>query len=157
VARIGGERAFLLAALLPALLLAPVFGGRAAWIHSHGGIEGHVHILPVSSSAGELGFLGAWHASQHEGEVDSHEDDHERVPSGIVVGFPRILAVCVQGASSASQSVAPHLADAAAYGWRLDAIESPYRPELCRSRWPPGQGRRSGIAALLRSSHAILI
>lgn len=148
------ESALLLALLLPALVCGPVFGGRTVWLHSHGDEEVHVH-LPPAGSAGGLA-LGEWHDSQHHDESDEHHE-HGQVPAGVVVHLPRVLVASSQAARALPSLGAFHIAAWSVTILRVDAGRRPCRPELFRSGWPPQSGQRTGVAELLRSSHAILI
>jgi hypothetical protein len=114
-------------------------------------------VLPVPASHHEVVELGEWHDAQHGGEADTLHGDEEEAPAGIVVLVPLLPAAAPEQGSATFQPASYLPAAVPACGWHLDAVESTYRTELCRSGWPPQRGGRSGVAALLRSSHAILI
>jgi hypothetical protein len=156
-ARSLGERAFLLAILLPALLLGPALGGRAIWLHSHGqGVE-HLHLLPASASADRVETLDVWHELEHEDADHSHPDDHGPAPHGLVLQVPILHFVSSSPAGAESLPASFFLAIQPFCGRHGDALRGVHRAEPRRSGWPPDRGARSGVAAVLRSSHAILI
>ena len=149
-------RAFLLALLLPVLLLGPVGRGGSAWIHAHGTVGSHFHLLP-EGAAGDVAHLHGWHAGQHHHESDEHHEDDERAPSGLVIALPSLLAPAAKASSPSASLPAPSLAGFPAEDACVEGDRDPRRAEPARSGWPPQRGRRTGVAALLRSSHALRI
>ena len=151
------RRALLLALLLPGLLLllGTVVGVQTAWVHSHGEEAGHVHLLAEHADSGEAIGLESWHEHQHDGE-EPH-DEHEPTPPGLLIDLPPLVAGHQQTANPADIIASSCVRASLAWvpGGALGRIR--HRPEVLRSGWPPQENRRSGIAALLGSSHAILI
>ncbi len=149
-----GRRALLVALVLPALLLGQVTGGRIGWVHSHDEHGGHLHLADVAAP-GDVQALSAWHATQHHGDPDSRA--HERPPAGLVFAVPALLA----SAPGPAGGLAPPSACKVLLGPEpLPLVElagGTHQPELCRNGWPPQRTARSGVVALLRSSHALLI
>jgi hypothetical protein len=157
--RFAAVRFLLLVALLPALVLGPAVDGAAVWIHSHEPSGAHVHVLPERLDHANLGATHGWHEGQHEYDHEGglHEEESaEPKPSGLRIDLPALLAATRDGSSKSATS---GLAFAAlpASAWSLAHVALLHRFELCRSAWPPLRAKRSGVAALLRSSHAILI
>ncbi len=152
-----GQMLFLLV-LLPALIVGPALGGMAAWIHSHGPSGGHVHLLAKQLDHGDLGTLHDWHDAQHrhDHEDGTHEED-EPAPTGLLIELPQILAALSSGPTLASAGSIHLPALLPSARWHSALVESTHRPDLCRSGWPPQRVKRSGVAALLCVSHAILI
>ncbi len=149
-------RALLVLALLPALLLGPAFGGVAAWIHSHGPAQGHVHWLPDDHDHDVAAFDG-WHAAQHRRGHEHGDHEEGPAPTGLLVELPGFVAASARGSTVPPTASLQALALLPLTGWHLALVLSSTRPGPIRSGWPPGGTERSGVAALLRSSHAILI
>jgi hypothetical protein len=147
----------LFALLLPALVLGTVVGGRTTWLHSHGADAGHVHLPPQDVAVRGASALAEWHAGQHEDDDRHRHQDRGPHPTGLVVDLPAILLASSPTTSSADPIGSLAFATAPAWACPGPLVETGPRPDLCRSGWPPQRGRRSGIAALLRTSHAILI
>ncbi len=156
--RFASGQMLLLLVLLPALIVGPALGGMAAWLHSHGPSGGHLHLLAPETEHADLGTLHAWHDGQHrhEHEDGTHEED-EPAPTGLLIELPQILAAPSSDPTLASAPSIHLPALLPSAHWHLALVDSTHRPELCRSGWPPQGAKRSGVAALLRSSHAILI
>jgi hypothetical protein len=152
----GRVHAVLLVALLPVFALGPALGGGMAWFHSHGPSGGHLHLVP-SEHGHDHDALDAWHEVQHHRaqEGESHEVA-EHAPDGLRIEMPAVIATAPSKAPAPGTSIAPP-AFLPSPGWSVELPGATCRPERCRSGWPPGKARRSGVAALLRSSHAILI
>jgi hypothetical protein len=151
-------RALFVLVLLPMLLLGPALGGVAASLHAHGDAGAHVHVLALGSAA-ECGSsaLQDWHATQHQhsdGAPTTGADD--RAPEGLTVEFPAALA---QSAAAPRPRVVGDAAFAALLPIPLavPCLASGHRAPLARTESPPPRAARTGVAALLRSSHAILI
>jgi hypothetical protein len=153
--------ALLLLALIPALLLGRAFGGRTTWIHAHDdeGLHAHVlheHVLPENRGH-ELATLDSWHdAHHHQEDRDRPDDERKPAPEGLVIALPGIVASPCQP-SSAKHTCSLHAQlPSAELGPQPRAVGVTCRPHV-RFGWPPQTGERSGVAALLRSSRAILI
>jgi len=155
--RRGLGRAILVLALLPALLCAPALGGVAAWIHSHGHSGAHVHLLPEEHDH-DFAALDEWHATQHRGghEQDDHGDD-DPAPQGLLIELPELVALAPRVPTGVAGPSAQALAPLPLPRWHLAPVASSHRSDFIRSGWPPQATWRSGVAALLRSSHALLI
>jgi len=144
--------------LLPTLLLAPSLGGAVAWFHAHGPSGGHLHLLPSKSAVEGLHGLQARLEARHEHadeDVTHEEEDHP--PHGLRIELPRILAASPRGTALAA--AASLLAPAPLCGIREHAALAAgrSRPRAGRAHRPLVRARRSGVAELLRSSHALLI
>jgi hypothetical protein len=143
-----------LVALLPGLLFGPALGGMAAWLHSHGSAGDHLHLLAEQVGADHLGTLHDWHDAQHEQEqLDGSDEGDVPAPTGLLIELPQALASTTL--VSTLDVHPPALLQAPQ--WKLGLAEGTCRREPHRSGWPPQLAKRSGVAALLRSSHAILI
>ena len=107
---------------------------------------------------GHLGSHHDWHDAQHEHE---HEDgaleEDEHAPTGLLIHLPYLLAAPRCGASLASAQGLHLPVLLPKHPWSSALLERTHRHELRCSGWPPQRAARSGVAALLRSSHAILI
>ena len=80
-----------------------------------------------------------------------------RKPSGVVVRLPEFLVV--PSPATRAQALPSSFFVVA---WPVRSPETGtdrrlHRPELLRSGWPPQGSQRTGVAEVLRSSHAILI
>jgi len=182
-----GMRAAILCLLPGVTLLSVFFlgmapGGVSTWIHAHGPEGGHLHLLP-SGIDDTVGGLGEWHGAHHRSEAEheaehhdgpradprdghgarAHEDhgnpdEHEPAPEGVQLDLPVLLALAPKTPGGATTVGLPGLAaPLAPLRWCLAPSRSGHRPELARSGDPPPWSARSGVAALLRSSHALLI
>ncbi len=147
----------LVLALLPALIFGPALRGTA-WFHAHGTSGGHLHLPPSEPDHDDLGALHAWHDAQHRyaHETEKHQEA-EPTPEGLLIELPQILAAApgrstLASAASIHASLLPP-----SPRWHVFLVATTYRPDLFRSGWPPQRAQRSGVAALVRSSHAILI
>jgi len=147
---------WLLVLALFALPLGAAFDGAVAWIHSHGHRGGHLHLLAAEH---EAAAHGEWHAAEHRHEhaPEPEPDDEEREDRpGVLVDLPEGLAASARGSgtipSSRVLAQAPLLERQA-----LTPAVASGPPGVVRSGWPPQRGRRSGVAALLCSSHALLL
>ncbi len=147
------QRVLLFIALLPTLVLGPVLGGTRALFHSHGDEGEHVHLVSSLAEHAHAENLEAWHAEQH-GESPGH-DHEDPLPPSIVIQFPELVAVA-HLPGLAAHADASFSSCCTSPAWRQDVLcrlpvaHAPSPPS------PPGI-TRSGIALLLRSSHAILI
>lgn len=156
--RLAARQILLLLVLLPALIVGPALGGRAAWLHSHGPSGEHLHLLAAEPDPADVGTLHEWHETQHRHGDEEGTDEEERpAPTGLLIELPEILAAPSNGQSWSSATSLDLPALLPSPRWHLALLESQHRPELCRSGWPPQPAKRSGVAELLRSSHAILI
>lgn len=149
-------RGLLVLVLIPALLLGAAFDGAVTWIHSHGLGGGHVHLL---SGEHEVAALDEWHAADHR-HGHEHEPEHQDEPHddhrGVVVDLPEFVAVSARGLRKFPWDGV--LAPAPVFRrWTLMPRAALPPPQAPRSDGPPWPCRRTGVAALLRSSHAILI
>ncbi len=157
----GPKRMPLLLVLLTVLAFGSTLGGMAALFHSHGPSGGHLHLFATHADPGELGTGHDRHAAQHrhgrEDETDEDEQPTLPAPEGLLLELPQILAVVPSGQSAASTSSFHVSAQLAAPRWHLALAQCTHRFDLCHSGWPPQRRTLSGVAALLRSSHAILI
>ncbi len=157
----GPKRMPLLLVLLTVLAFGSTLGGMAAWFHSHGPSGGHLHLFATHADPGELATVHDRHAAQHrhgrEDETDEDEEPTSPSPEGLLLELPQILAVVPSAQSSASTLSFHVSAQLAAPRWHLALARCTHRFDLCHSGWPPQKRTLSGVAALLRSSHAILI
>lgn len=170
-----GRSLLVLVALLPVLLVGPAVGGMTAWFHSHGPAGEHLHLLTEHVDAHRHGTLHDWHDAQHgleaheraddahEGGREAGEEGVEYAPTGLVIELPRILAAPYARAHLAS-ATSIHSAPSIHLPALLPTLrqhlvfgEGPGKNGPCRSGWPPQRAKRIGVAALLCSSHAILI
>lgn len=151
----------LLLVLLAVLVFGSTLGGMAAWFHSHGPSGGHLHLFATHADPGELDTIHDRHAAQHrhgrEDETDEDEPPRLPAPEGLLLELPQILAVVPNGQSAASTSSFHVPAQLFAPRWHIALAQYTHRFDLCHSGWPPQKRTLSGVAALLRSSHAILI
>lgn len=151
------RRAVLLAlVLLPALLCGSLFAGVSAWIHAHGEDGTHVHLV-ASTHAHEVAALHDHHVDEHG---DQHEDDchepEEPCPGGLLVELPDFLATHRDGTPAGPATGVLALGPSAVIRVCCAVATRP-RPAPVPTGWPPPRHERSGIAALLLSSHALLI
>lgn len=151
-------RTFLLVLLLPALFFGQALGGMAAWVHSHGSSGAHLHLVADRIDDDLLGSLHERFDAQHRHE---HEDDareeEEPAPTGMPIELPELLAAPCKGPRLASAQGLHVPALLATPRWPLVLHVRAPAHERGRSGSPPRGAERSGIAALLRSSHAIRI
>ena len=153
----GGTRLFLIV-LLPGLLFGPALGGMAAWLHSHGPSGEHLHLLTEQVAQDHLGALHDWHDAQHRHEHDDGTDgEDEPAPTGLLIELPQLLAAPLGGTTLVPALGIQVPAIIPVPRWHLALVEGIHKHELYCSGWPPQREKRTGVAALLRSSHAILI
>ena len=157
-----GRILLFLVVLLPGLLFGPALGGMAAWLHSHGPAGEHLHLVSAQVDQDHPGTLHGWHDVQHrhereDGREDGSDQDDVPAPTGLLLELPHILAAPVGGTTLFSAPSVPLPAVLPVPRWHLALVEGTHRHELHCSGWPPQRAMRSGVAALLRSSHAILI
>jgi len=149
-------RTLLLVLLFPAIVLGHAIDGQTVLIHSHGDSAGHFHLMPVSSSHEEHGQLDAWHADLHaqeHGEGQHHEEPEGS--DGFHIDFPEIL-VAAPSRTTATTNV--YLLDLSVWTRaQCTLVASEARPKVLHLGWSPPRPAATGIVALLRSSHAILI
>jgi hypothetical protein len=148
-------------ALLSMLVFGSAFGGVEAWFHSHGPSGGHVHVLPEEREHGhehDVADLAGWHRALHGSgdEGPEHEEDGP-VPEGFLLELPPITVAAPRDLSVGSALFAPMAAAIPCERPSVHSCAGSTWPGPARSGWPPQGSRRSGIAGLLRSSHAILI
>lgn len=131
----------------------------AAWLHSHGPAGDHVHLLAERVDTDHHRTLHDWHAAQHRHERGGgdHEENETPAPAGLLIDLPHVLATPSAGATPVAAASVHLPANLPAPRWHLALVEGTHRHELYCSGWPPQRAKRSGVAALLRSSHAILI
>ena len=143
----------LVLALLPALVYGPVLGGLAAWVHAHGPSGAHLHLLQAQTEQADL----------HERHDELHGHAHERheheapEPEGLLIEFPQVLANAPRDPGAGPAASATPAAPVQSVRSSLLFAGSTHRAYLCRSAWPPQEPARTGVAALLLSSHALLI
>lgn len=143
--------------LFPALLLMQVLGGSAALFHEHGSAGNHLHVL---SATPDLHLVSSWHQARHEGEVDHPSSDREpaEITQDILIQVPASVVIAPSGRELAGKStVQLHAIQACLLRCVVDAPTTPGSPPAPLPERPQIRSRRSGIATLLRSSHAILI
>jgi hypothetical protein len=153
-------------ALLPVMLLGAVLGGTRAWLHAHGSQGGHLHLLAEPIAEHHPDALRDCHAAQHRNthddggdarhEDDAHHPDDMPAPAGLLIDLPHVPAAPCAGTTLVSASSALP-ATLPAPRWTLALVDGTHRQKLYGSGWPPQRAKRSGVATLLRSSHAILI
>ncbi len=119
----------------------------------------HVVAMPVDHA--HLDALHALHDAEdrHDHEERTHEEGRpeEPAPRGLLIELPHVLAARPRGATSSSATSLAPIVALPSPSLRPAPVEGPLRPEDPRSAWPSRRAKRSGVAALLRSSHAILI
>ena len=143
-------------ALLPALLLLPALGGFAVWRHAHGPSGTHAHWLASTEDVGDARAHHALHAHEPtRDETYGGGEGYESAPVGLVLAWPRFEAPLAR-----VHVLPPALACAvgrAAFGYIAPPL-APFPDGVeGRAAGPPSRARRSGLAELLRGSHAILI
>jgi hypothetical protein len=145
---------------LAMLVLASVLGGVVAWVHSHGASGIHIH-LRVGHSDHEDATAHARHDAAHGHEhgdaVHEPREEDEPAPGGLRIEFPDVLVASTRGSLSVGFDEVVAAAPPSFRRWQLVVSESTHRPEMFPSGWPPQWERRTGVAALLRTSRAILI
>ena len=151
-------RVLFVLSLLTALLFGPALGGAVAWIHSHGDSGGHLHLLPDDEQENEVAALDGWHDAQHRcgHDGDGHADGGP-APRGFLIELPAFAAAAPRGSTVVPAASAQAQIGVPRSFQHLAIVESSTPQWLIRSGWPPHRTNRSGVAALLRSSHAILI
>lgn len=159
--RVASRRATLLLlsfALLPGLLLGTALGGKVAWLHAHGPAGGHLHVLAEQAADDHHGGLRELHDAQHRHESGpAHDDGEAPPPTGLRIDIPHIVAAPCGGAASVSAASVHQSAIFHAPQWAPALVEDPHGSGHFRSGWPPQRAQRSGVSALLRSNHALLI
>jgi hypothetical protein len=149
---------FLVALLLvPTLLFGPLVGGRTVWLHAHDGHSSHVHVADSAHDAAALASQhDAWHAAAH-----SHDDDdeHDRGPEPEGVFVPRLVALpTLHGAQAPVADLwTTATATARTVAQRIAFAAPPRKRTPFASTSPPRVRADSGVVALLRASHALLI
>jgi hypothetical protein len=149
-----------------ALVLGHAFGGAAAWIHAHGPhaehehAGTHLHVLSAEIDPTDRDALHEWHAAEHRRGPTEHQDEsdprEEPAPDGFLIALPQVLAASSRSPTSASEGVS--LAASFPAPDRCSSpVEGTHPPDRCRPGWPSERAKRSGVATLLRSSHALLI
>jgi len=150
--------ALALVVLLPALLCGPALGGMKAWLHSHGPSGGHLHVLMEHLAPDRLGALYDWHHAQHRRWHEGGTRGEDALaPTGLMIDLPRVLVAPCRGSTffPALSSSLPAIRPAPR--WQLERVEAIDRGRQPISGWPPERPERGGVAALLCSSHALLI
>ena len=152
-------RILLLLAVLPVLVLGPALGGMVAWLHSHGSSGAHLHLVLEHGEHHGAGPSHAWHAHQHrhDGEDETSGGDDEPSPEGLRLELRELVAAAPRAAAPAPATSIHVLALLPAPAWEPARIEGLPPARSHRSVWPPPGSSRSGLAALLRSSHALRI
>jgi len=158
-------RAWLVLIALPALLFGPAFSGAVAWFHAHGAEGAHVHLLLEEHHHAHGQGVVAHEEDRHShhpdgGETGDDEPGHGDggpVPHGFRIELPAFDAAPTRGSSPIPPATTHSLAGPPASRGPTVPSVAPTHPVRIRSGWPPQGAQRSGVAALLRSSHAILI
>jgi hypothetical protein len=148
-ARCEPARVLFLILVLPLFVVAQAFGGSVVWIHAHGDAGAHVHVHSHAHDH-EAHDRVTWHASEHG--HDTHEQDLP-APDGILLALPELVASTTSCTSLVATIVPPVTFPCAAE----DRLGVARTVAILRREWPPPRRQRTGIAALLRTSHAILI
>lgn len=151
------RRGILVAVLvLPWLLLGSIVGGRTIWLHSHGQEGRHLHTADGAATFHAWSLAAEHHEGHGHDEEGGERVEHDCPRTGTPVLLPFAPIVGVRAPSSPGLSVPIGLAPGSpAAGGRGDGHRATSRQPPA-DRPPPGP-RRSGIAALLTSSHAILL
>lgn len=150
---------------LPALLFGPALSGAVAWFHAHGAEGGHVHLLPEElhhvHGDGVVAHEESPRSHPHgEGETRDHEPGHGdggQAPHGFRIELPAFDAAPTRGSTPIPPALPLALAGLPSLRGPTPVVAGPTHPGRIRSGWPPQGAQRSGVAALLGSSHAILI
>ncbi len=166
-------RMLLFLALLPVLVLGSASGAMGLWLHSHGPTGGHVHLVPPHADPLQLGSLHERHDArhhhehehehdhepehEHEGEPPDGEDEDHPAPRGLVIELPPVLAATPKSSNSSAAASTPLPSMHPVRRWHVAVQAIEHRPDRCRYGGPPQRARRSGVAELLRGSHALLI
>ncbi len=157
---VAGRTLFLLVVSLPVLILGAAFGRMTAWVHAHGPSGNHLHLQSESTDRHDIGFA---HAHEGHGAPQGLAQEHggdepdEPAPAGLGIDIPLILAVPGGGATIVAESGVPWTELMPAPPWHFAPLVGAHGREHCRAHGPPRPNARSGIPALLRTSHAILI
>ncbi len=158
-------RAWLVLVALPALLFGPAFSGAVAWFHAHGAEGGHVHLLTEEHHhAHGHGVVAHEESPRSQPHVETETTDHEPghgdggpAPHGFRIELPAFDAAPTRSSTPIPPASVLALAGHPSLcGPRLVVAGSTH-PARIRCGWPPQGAQRSGVAALLGSSHAILI
>lgn len=169
-----GARIVVALLILPALLIAPIANGGAVLFHSHGHSHaqdhehgnGHAHVLPSALAHGPSHALDDWHHEEHEPANHDRDDPcgdpapDRRAPATPPTGLLLKLSWSILPRSELRSCIAtPVFQLALAF-----TTETTFDLRANRHAWrepvlPPRAGSpgRSGVAAVLRSSHALLI
>lgn len=153
----GPGRALLVLALLPALLFAPALDGATVWVHAHASSGVHLHIHePLANH--EFGAHHERHEDEHRhGQDGGAQPDHTPAPAGFLIELPHLHAAAPKKPeavfAAGARVSAPPPQRCAGVPW-----EDTAGPRAgARWRRPFAGSQRSGVAALLRSNHALLI
>jgi len=142
---------------VPTLVLGPLWDGGVLLVHEHSEAGEHVHVLSEAAHEhhGE-------HAAQHELEVAEQLVSQlalanpEREGSHLLIAFPGPL-----GSSSTSSASLVPSALLPLYATLVPLVPIRQAVAAISGTGPPGRARgekqRSGVAAVLRTSRAILI
>ncbi|MFN0207794.1 MAG: hypothetical protein ACKVS6_15910 [Planctomycetota bacterium] len=162
--------ALFLLVLIPSLVFGPVLGDNTLLLHSHGEGSPHVHVVGDEVAAHPDRLEDAHdlqhhheesqelHDAHHESHVDIHNQpkNREQRSHGIFIKFLiDKLGKPVHSSSLASVVFVASLTFVAP--WQLNFDRTTYLRSSCIVERSPPFANRSGIAALLRTSRAILI
>jgi hypothetical protein len=147
------ERVLLAVLLVPWLLLGSLVGGQTLWLHSHGQEGRHLH------AADGVATLHGWDDQHHDehahGEEGEELRDHDCPRTGTPIRLP--IAFLIGQRASSYQIPGPlELAPTEVLADGVSRGRTQRPPRSAEGAVPPGSGR-SGVAALLTSSHAILL
>lgn len=149
--------------LMPWLLFVSALGGRTFWLHAHGPEGLHVH-QATDELAPELAWgLGSRHQADHHahdsGDLPDDEKADREAPSTIAVVQIPIVDLASGRLAAQRLSIDPigPVPSLAAYQDAARPRPPDVRPDRGRDRGAPRRPSRSGIAAVLGSSHAILL
>lgn len=161
--------------LIPALVIGPILGQNSLLFHSHGDTEGHVHVVreEVSTHVGAIhvGAIVDEHDQHHEFEnynsshdFLSHETEtqtggtQQQSTRGILIKFA--LDHLAQPPNSHASIEAPAYVRLALFYdtlWQLNCQRCVRQKLSSLPERSPPSVNRSGIAALLLTSRAILV
>ena len=120
-----------------------------------------MHLLPDEHEhehEHDVAALEAWHDAEHRhGHEKGEHEEEGPAPSGLMIELPELVAAAPRSSTVIPSAGVQTLAALPFSRWHLALVESSIRTGPIRSGWPPRETTRSGVAALLRSSHAILI
>ncbi|MFN0008808.1 MAG: hypothetical protein ACKVXR_12980 [Planctomycetota bacterium] len=147
--------------MLPALVVGPAFEGGTAWLHTHGTSGGHLHLVAAATDHSHPTSPDeehdAWHGHCHDSAPPIEGIRDEPAPEGLRIQFPDLLVIAPGGSVPRSATSSGMLAVLPPPLRHWTVLEHPRPADPRPSAGPPRRARRSGLAELVRSSHAILI